>query len=48
MDYIRLAHVADFAKIRMKSYRMMGRLIAIIREREHEAGWMSETVGSKS
>ena len=32
MDYVRLAHTRDFDKIRMKSYRMLGRLIAVVRE----------------
>ncbi len=34
MDYIRMGHVRDFDKLRMKSYRVMGRLIAILRERD--------------
>ena len=34
MDYIRLAYVRDFDKIRMKSYRVMGKLVAILRERD--------------
>jgi len=34
MDYVRLAHVRDFDKIRMKSYRVLGKLIAIVRERD--------------
>jgi nitrite reductase/ring-hydroxylating ferredoxin subunit len=32
MDFIRLAHVRDFANTRIKSFRMLGRLIAIVRE----------------
>ncbi len=34
MDYIRLGYVRDFDQVRTKSYRMLGRLIAIIRERD--------------
>lgn len=34
MEYIRLGYVRDFDQVRMKSYRMLGRLVAIIRERD--------------
>jgi toluene monooxygenase system ferredoxin subunit len=34
MDYIRIGYVRDFDHVRMKSYRILGRLIAIIRERD--------------
>lgn len=34
MEYIRLGYVRDFDRVRMKSYRMLGRLIAIVRERD--------------
>jgi len=34
MDYVRLAHARDFDKMRMKSYRVLGKLIAIVRERD--------------
>lgn len=34
MEFIRLGYVRDFDHVRMKSYRMLGRLIAIIRERD--------------
>ena len=34
MDYIRLASVGDFQGIRMKSFRLMGRIVAIVRERD--------------
>ena len=41
MDYVRLGYVRDFAQVRMKSYRMLGRLIAIIRERDGQF-WATE------
>lgn len=34
MDYVRLGYVRDFDQVRIKSYRMLGRLIAIVRERD--------------
>jgi len=32
MDFIKLATVSDLAGIRMKSFRLMGRIVAIVRE----------------
>jgi nitrite reductase/ring-hydroxylating ferredoxin subunit len=32
MDYVRVGHVRDLDRVRMKSYRMLGRVIGIFRE----------------
>jgi nitrite reductase/ring-hydroxylating ferredoxin subunit len=32
VDYVRLASVSDFRGVRIKSFRLLGRLVAIVRE----------------